>query len=102
MLSVLPPFDGALLLLLPPPPEVGTVTVSVLVLGPSDGAVDDPLPLVLLPVWGSVAEDPVVTLEESDTRLEDSDKLDGMVAVEVTTEVRVMVVSVSLLVMVVP
>ena len=101
MLSVLPPFDGALLLLLPPPPEVGTVTVSVLVLGPSDGAVD-PLPLVLLPVWGSVAEDPVVTLEESDTRLEDSDKLDGMVAVEVTTEVRVMVVSVSLLVMVVP
>ena len=50
MLSVLPPFDGALLLLLPPPPEVGTVTVSVLVLGPSDGAVDDPLPLVLLPV----------------------------------------------------
>ena len=50
MLSVLPPFDGSLLLLLPPPPEVGAVTVSVLVLGPSDGAVDDPLPLVLLPV----------------------------------------------------
>ena len=34
-------------------------------------------------------------------RVEDSDKLDGIVAVEVTTEVRVMVVSVSLLVMVV-
>lgn len=108
VISVLPPLDGVLLS--PALDEVGAVTVSVLVLGPSDGPVDGPPLLVLVPAYGEVAEEPVTT-EDSDARPDDSDgTLDPdspgfvaveTVAVEVIRDVSVRVVSVSLLVIVV-